>query len=425
MKNAMKKLMSLVLVAIMLVSALPFAAFADGEAAPTTAVVVIVEKQADGNDLESRYEQIPVAAAGISVANAVAATGYDMTDKEITNGKHYPGGSNGVDITSATVVKPGDSLRVRVAVKETPDPVPTPVVKETCNICGKTYDQGASHVCIVKKTCDTCGMSYSYAEDQADPHVCATPIKIVVKVDSSDNKVWEGTKIPSNGTDATVGNLLTYCWSKTWSNTYKFKHAYAYRVDGTKGYVETLDGKINAGDEVHILVTKKTVDYVEGTGTTPTNKFPYDIYLNIYINNKFDVPAKTLKISENIAKDGKVSLGEASDVVYKYYHATNTSKPVGIDGLYKGEGNWALNFVTDSGKADAFTNLDSAREENYVFINIMATNVTPYNLNSTTSATADSSNPKTGDAIFAPIFVLGLSASALAVMFYLNKKRAV
>ena len=38
--------------------------------------------------------------------------------------------------------------------------------------------------------------------------------------------------------------------------------------------------------------------------------------------------------------------------------------------------------------------------------------------------TADSTNPKTGDEIFVPMAVLGLSASALAVMFYLNKKRA-
>lgn len=42
----------------------------------------------------------------------------------------------------------------------------------------------------------------------------------------------------------------------------------------------------------------------------------------------------------------------------------------------------------------------------------------------TSGAKADSSNPKTGDAIFAPAAVLGLSATTLAVLFYLNKKRA-
>jgi LPXTG-motif cell wall-anchored protein len=39
-------------------------------------------------------------------------------------------------------------------------------------------------------------------------------------------------------------------------------------------------------------------------------------------------------------------------------------------------------------------------------------------------AIADKTNPKTGDMIYAPMMVLGLSASALAVLFYLNKKRA-
>ena len=33
-------------------------------------------------------------------------------------------------------------------------------------------------------------------------------------------------------------------------------------------------------------------------------------------------------------------------------------------------------------------------------------------------------NPKTGDEIFVPVAVMGLSVSALAVLFYLNKKRA-
>ena len=39
--------------------------------------------------------------------------------------------------------------------------------------------------------------------------------------------------------------------------------------------------------------------------------------------------------------------------------------------------------------------------------------------------TADSSNPKTGDAIFTPVIVMGASVTALAVLFFLNKKRAV
>jgi len=37
---------------------------------------------------------------------------------------------------------------------------------------------------------------------------------------------------------------------------------------------------------------------------------------------------------------------------------------------------------------------------------------------------ADSSNPKTGDAVFTPVIVMGASVTALAVLFFLNKKRA-
>ena len=37
---------------------------------------------------------------------------------------------------------------------------------------------------------------------------------------------------------------------------------------------------------------------------------------------------------------------------------------------------------------------------------------------------ADSTNPKTGDTIYAPVMIMGASVSALAVLYYLNKKRA-
>ena len=44
--------------------------------------------------------------------------------------------------------------------------------------------------------------------------------------------------------------------------------------------------------------------------------------------------------------------------------------------------------------------------------------------NASSGGTVDSSNPKTGDTIFAPVAVMGLSVSALAVLLFLNKKRA-
>ena len=379
MKNAMKKLMSLMLVAVLLVSAVPFAASA-------ATVPVTIYQAVDGQDVitTANFDKDAERATIAEICAAVGISEADFEGAWVTTDKEYKKGY-GDDIPTASTLK----IR-KVAVTTTPTVL-------TCPDCGGTYNEGTTHTCPVP----------------------VAPIKIVVKVDSSDNIVWEGTKVPSNGQYALVGDLLTHCWNKSWENSYTFKHAYAYRADGSKGYVETLDGQINAGEEVHILVTTKTVDYTPGTGTTPTNKFKWDIYLNIYTNNKVDAPAKTVKINDTIALDNKVSLDEALTIVDDYYYATDSTKGIILDGLYKGMGNWALQFVTDSGKADAFTNLDSAREENYVFINVMATNVTARG-----TATADSSNPKTGDTIFAPIFVLGLSASALAVMFYLNKKRA-
>ena len=53
-----------------------------------------------------------------------------------------------------------------------------------------------------------------------------------------------------------------------------------------------------------------------------------------------------------------------------------------------------------------------------VYINVMIGNA---KVKST--ATADASNPKTGDEIFVPIMVMGLTASALAAAYVIGKKR--
>ena len=153
-----------------------------------------------------------------------------------------------------------------------------------------------------------------------------------------------------------------------------------------------------------------------GSGSTGSNKFPYPVYLNIYKDTLVGSPDKRVEITKGIALDGVVTLSEVKNVVKNYYTAKD-SDGISYDGLYIAEGNWVANYVADTGKYDSI-DAGSMSQTGTVYINVMIGNA---KVKST--ATADASNPKTGDEIFVPIMVMGLTASALAAAYVIGKKR--
>lgn len=78
------------------------------------------------------------------------------------------------------------------------------------------------------------------------------PIDIIVKVDSSDNVVWTGSKVPANGTSSKVEDLLSYCWNKDWDDVYKFDHAWSHEQQKNVARTDS----VNAGDTLYIMVNK-------------------------------------------------------------------------------------------------------------------------------------------------------------------------
>ena len=131
-------------------------------------------------------------------------------------------------------------------------------------------------------------------------------------------------------------------------------------------------------------------------------------------------PDKTINITKGAAIDGTVTMDEVKALVMNHYKAKD-SYGISFDGLYLAEGTWVTNYVTDTEKYDKFIDVDQFRQYRTVYINVMIDNATA---KSSSSGTADTSNPKTGDSIYAPIAVLGVSATALAAaMFFYNKKR--
>lgn len=153
-----------------------------------------------------------------------------------------------------------------------------------------------------------------------------------------------------------------------------------------------------------------------GSGSTGSNKFPYPVYLNIYKDTLVGSPDKRVEITKGAALDGIVTLSEVKNVVKNYYTAKD-SDGISYDGLYIAEGNWVSDYVDDTAKHDSI-DAGTMRQTGTVYINVMIGNA---KVKST--ATADASNPKTGDAIFVPMMVMGLTGTALAAAYVFGKKR--
>ena len=173
--------------------------------------------------------------------------------------------------------------------------------------------------------------------------------------------------------------------------------------DSSKG----LNDVIERGETVKIYLTKKTTN----------NKFPYDVVLNVYLNNSVGEPDKRININD-LAADGVISMSEVQNLLTDKYYKAKNSRGIDYDGLYLARGNWVEAFSRDYDKYEKITGVDEMRKESRIDINVMLTNATRK-----TSSTADSSNPKTGDAIFMTITVMGLSAAALTGLYFYDKKR--
>jgi LPXTG-motif cell wall-anchored protein len=142
-----------------------------------------------------------------------------------------------------------------------------------------------------------------------------------------------------------------------------------------------------------------------------------EIMLKIYVNGDTKSVAKIVDMYD-YAKDGEISMSEVKEAVKKYYSAKN-SDGLSFIGLFEAD-DWS-DFVRNH-KHNRGSNHINVNRHGDTTIYVMVLNAKHGASNS--SATPDSSNPKTGDMIMTPAIVLGASASCLAVLFYLNKKRA-
>ena len=394
MKNAMKKLMSLVLVAMILVSALPFAASAESADAVT---VVIVDNATSGD--VACFNKVPSRGGKSAVGDLLnywAKNTAEVESAAFINAYAYYADGSRADVVEADTLSGGDKVRIRA------DIVWAQAEEETPDEPEQNPEQNPEQT------------------PPAEPVV--EPIKIVVKVGSSDNVVWTGEKVPANGEYALVENLLSYCWNKDWNEAYDYDYAWSSAQQAKVG----MDSYIYAGDTLSVMLTKKgsnedsdNFDDVV-TGSDKYNKNSGDVVLEICMD-KNQTPVKTPSIKSTIALDGKVTLDEVKSVVKQYFNSIDTDTGIVYDGLYVKQtyaGN-VIEWVNDDKVSTVEGLYDAANNSKLVTIRVYISNA-----KLASSGNADPTNPKTGDSIMMPVAVMTVSACALAVAFYLNKKRA-
>lgn len=432
MKNAMKRVMSILLVAMLLVSALPLAASAKSlmdnlnalpgqETKPTQpAPVVPVVTEAPAAPVAT---EAPAAPAAPAAASTFALSRESRGGTEQTYGPLYVQFWN---------PEKGVTLQVGTSGRCTYNGGPA----SGATLISYFLEAGRYEFESIYHSGDSAPLSTSsgyvvnpQAEGEADYVVYVkenTPITMNVYIDDVllSTRDFYGTYTGNSMLSAILPN-----WSTSYVQTY----------GGEDNTMVNLAASYKGGQRLYVYLTAKgsstttpSSSTTPSTSTTPSgstsatetteyyNKFPYNVYLNIYKDTMVGAPDKTINITKGAAIDGTVTMDEVKALVMNHYKAKD-SYGISFDGLYLAEGTWVTNYVTDTEKYDKFIDVDQFRQYRTVYINVMIDNATA---KSSSSGTADTSNPKTGDSIYAPIAVLGVSATALAAaMFFYNKKR--
>lgn len=422
MKTVMKKIFSLMLVAVLLVSAVPFAASA-AETYDLSIDVNGVNKLVTKGTSTS-YDEC-LAASGIdTAANVITNAVCEYTDAEgkvqkvdgfVAGGSAFAlqGPTRVFFFTEPKATEPTTAPTTEPTTAPTTEPTTAPTTEPTTEPTTAPTTQPTTAPTTEPTTAPTTQPSNPVVRFIVDGKVFwsveVLPGRTCVDPGIKQNPTWEELKKVGD-----TDNRVFVAWSRS--------------VDGSTGYFPTLNAAVQpVYEDVTYYAIFQRVDVAPPTssnGNGITNKDNTNkVYLHVYLNGNASTIALTKDITESyLLDDNKTSNGEIwTYLTNNYYTAKDVNKGVHIDGLYVNtgdDGTFPQNYYTDT-KQDTLNDIESLRSQGYVHINVMLKGAVAKG-----TYTADSSNPKTGDMIFAPVAILGLSASALAVLFFLNKKRA-
>lgn len=419
MKTVSKKLLSLLLVAMLLVSAVPFQAFA-----ATTTYIDLWVQGSNGN--WTSIGQFPLDDVTESNLKAKIATVYTAGDFDIIQ-SNIDGMNGTVYIAPTSNTQPEvpevpeepedggqeESTSVTVYIYEMNEFTQNGVEVGSATIDPADY---ATTDAMVKAIYNGAFSKYKYRDfGDGTAQLQIWPIEtpdntqlFKLRIQHNDGTsdytlvdIYEGASILD--TINAAGVKLTYAdhtfvgWSLNHTGT---AETYINRYHTAEASMANSAGIIY----IYADWDKKTDDKNDNTDVV------YDVVLKIYTNGKTASAAKTVSM-DNYGIDGKITREEVELCVRKYY-----SGNLNFFGLFT-YNTW------NGGKYDvddAVRSIDlNPDETNYIYVMVK-------NATANTSGKADPTNPKTGDMVLpAAMTMMMVSGLAAAAVYVIGKKRRV
>ena len=293
----------------------------------------------------------------------------------------------------------------------------------TCTLCGIKDEVGGpalghdwrAATCVAPKTCNRCAVTEGSAlghdwRDDTSPKTCRD---CGARLDSvTQYSVHYNLNVNGSGSV-----LLGYYDANTSLSTAlaslsNIKHP-GYYSDWY--YLEGWYLDANYTTRATGNITRNCTVYAKWA-----RNYEHNVYLKIYKNGNF---SSVVRIEDmfDYAQDRVITLSEVTAVVTPLIKANNNAG-LKIYGPFMPE-NWEI-YSRDGHKLNINEQITVYNDRDTT-IYVMVHNAEINGKTNASGSKADSSNPKTGDMIFMPAAVLGLSATALAVMFFYKKKRTV
>lgn len=419
MKTVSKKLLSLLLVAMLLVSAVPFQAFA-----ATTTYIDVWVQGSNGNWTsigQFPFDDVTESNLKAKIATVYTAGDFDIIQSNIDgmNGTVYiaPTSNTQPEVPEEPEVPEDggqkESTSVTVYIYEMNEFTQNGIEIGSATIDPADY---ANTDAMVKAIYNGAFSKYKYRDfGDGTAQLQVWPIEtpdntqlFKLRIQHNDGTsdytlvdIYEGASILD--TINAAGVKLTYAdhtfvgWSLNHTGT---AETYINRYHTAEASMANSAGVIY----IYADWDKKTDDKNDNTDVV------YDVVLKIYTNGKISSAAKTVSM-DNYGIDGKITRQEVELCVKQYYKGN-----LNFYGLFTA-GTWN-NGKYDVDDAVSSINLNPDKPNT---IYVMVKNATPVG-----SGTADPSNPKTGDVVLpAAMTMMMVSGLAAAAVYVIGKKRRV
>lgn len=280
---------------------------------------------------------------------------------------------------------------------------------KTCKECGETQGAVLGHdwvdaTCLEPRYCDRCGIT----EGEMLGHDWEDGVCLLCGEKTADFDLYKINFDPNYNTAEVKVKRDVPEGTRIYSLHTPVRYGYTF-----EGWYRNENCTNRVGEN----------ETVTGNATYYANWIQvvdHEVYVKFYSNGNTSSVYKYVDLYE-YAQDGVITLDDLQLAAKRNINANNKAG-LKVYGPFDADGweRYSLDNYYRNSSEKIYTN-DNSKTVIYAMVHNVEI---PGNGTSTSTSKADKTNPKTGDEIFVPVAILGMSASALAVAYYLNKKRA-